>query len=248
MLHSHTYGSGHDVWLALHGWGGSHLTFAPLEPQLPEGVRLIAVDMPGYGRSPAVQQWSMEEYLAPLVALIDSMPEQQFSLIGNCSGAIFGLEAALRRPDRFSRLVLIDPFAWLPWYFRIFLLPFAGRLFYLTAFANPVGRVLANVALSKHRKEDVSITESFTRVDHDAALKTLRLLSTVHGASTYRQVANPVSILRGERTFAAVTQSIADWLVNWPQAPVHVVSGAGHLPILENPALVAQLAFHEGSS
>jgi pimeloyl-ACP methyl ester carboxylesterase len=182
------------------------------------------------------------------VALIDSMPEQQFSLIGNCSGAIFGLEAALRRPGRFSRLVLIDPFAWLPWYFRIFLLPFAGRLFYLTAFANPVGRVLANVALSKHRKEDVSITESFTRVDHDAALKTLRLLSTVHGASTYRQVAHPVSILRGERTFAAVTQSIADWLVNWPQAPVHVVSGAGHLPILENPALVAQLAFHEGSS
>jgi len=248
MLHSHTYGSGHDVWLALHGWGGSHLTFAPLAPHLPEGVRLIAVDMPGYGRSPAVAQWSMEAYLAPLGELIDALPEGQFSLIGNCSGAIFGLEAVLRRPERFSRLVLIDPFAWLPWYFRLFLLPFAGRLFYLTAFANPVGRVLANVALSRHRKEDVSITESFTRVDHDAALKTLRLLSTVRGARTYQQVHHPVSILRGERTFAAVTQSIADWLANWPHAPVHVVAGAGHLPILENPALVAQLAFHEGSS
>lgn len=245
MLHSQTYGAGDNVWLALHGWGGSHLTFAPLASELPEDVRLIAVDMPGYGRSVAVADWSMEAYMAPLVELIDSLPDRQFALLGNCSGAIFGLEAVLRRPERFSRLVLIDPFAWVPWYFRLFLVPFAGRLFYLTAFANPIGRVLANMALAKHRREGVSITESFTRVDHDAALKTLRLLSTVPGAVTYRQVSHPVSILRGQRTFAAVTESIVDWLKNWPNAPVHVVTGAGHLPILENPALVAQLAFEE---
>jgi len=248
MLHSQTYGTGNEVWLALHGWGGSHLTFAPLAPELPEGVRLLAVDLPGYGRSAAVSQWSMDAYIAPLVELIDSLPDQKVALLGNCSGAIFGLEAVLRRPERFSRLVLIDPFAWVPWYFRIFLLPIAGRLFYLTAFANPIGRVLANVALAKHRREDVSITESFTRVDHNAALKTLRLLSTVPGADTYRDVMHPVSIVRGQRTFAAVMQSIVDWQKNWPGAPVHVVSNAGHLPILENPALVAQLAFHEGSS
>jgi hypothetical protein len=49
---------------------------------------------------------------------------------GNCSGAILGLLAYEMIPSRIRRFVLIDPFAFLPWYFKVFVHPSFGRLAY----------------------------------------------------------------------------------------------------------------------
>ncbi|HEV2666776.1 MAG TPA: alpha/beta fold hydrolase, partial [Blastocatellia bacterium] len=159
-MHIECYGSGSRVYFGLHGWSGDHATFAPLAVYLPAGVALYSADLPGYGRSPAPRRWELAEItdeIASEVVAIDS----PVTIIGNCSGAVFALLAAERLPLRIERLILIDPFAYLPWYFKIFLHKRIGRYAYYSTFANPLGRWLTNLSLSKHRTAETDLTESF---------------------------------------------------------------------------------------
>src|SRR5262249_8184627 len=144
------YGSGSRVYFGLHGWSGDHATFAPLTRYLPAGAALYSADLPGSGSSPAPRRWELAaitEDTAGAIAGVDS----PVTVIGNCSGAVFALLVAERLAGRIDRLILIDPFAYLPWYFKIFLNKRIGRYAYYSTFANPVGRWLTNLSLGKHR-------------------------------------------------------------------------------------------------
>ncbi|HEY6403337.1 MAG TPA: alpha/beta fold hydrolase, partial [Blastocatellia bacterium] len=138
-MHVECYGSGSRVYFGLHGWSGDHSTFAPLAAYMPASAALYSADLPGYGRSPAPRRWELAEItdeITRAIAAIDS----QVTVIGNCSGAVFALLAAERLTGHIERLILIDPVAYLPLYFKIFLDKRIGRYAYYSTFANPLGR------------------------------------------------------------------------------------------------------------
>ena len=236
------YGSGSRVYFGLHGWSGDHATFAPLAARLPAGAALYSADLPGYGRSPAPRSWelaSITDEIAGVIAGVDS----PVTVIGNCSGAVFALLAAERLPRHIERLILIDPFAYLPWYFKIFLNKRIGRYAYYSTFANPVGRWLTNLSLSKHRAADTNLTESFVSVSHDVAYRYLALLGELDGVARFSRLLLPVDLIYGARTFGAVKESIALWRGVWPHARCHELAGAGHLPIQEATGQLSEIVF-----
>jgi pimeloyl-ACP methyl ester carboxylesterase len=243
MMHGERFGSGPDVYVGVHGWGGSHATFLPLVPHLPESAMLHAVDLPGYGRSRWRAVDSASGIAQEIAAFIESLDTPRVTLIGNCSGAILGLLTNELVPSRIARFVLIDPFAFLPWYFKVFVNPTYGRIAYHSTFANPLGRWATNLSLKKNRTAESDLTRSFENVDHEVSLRYLTLLDAVASIERFRPVAVPIDIAYGARTFGAVRQSVAMWRALWPQAQAHVIVGAGHLPIEEAPAAVARIAF-----
>jgi pimeloyl-ACP methyl ester carboxylesterase len=241
-MHIECYGSGPRVYFGLHGWSGDHSTFAPLAAYLPAGVALYSADLPGYGRSPEPQRWELMEItdeIARAIAGVDS----PVTVIGNCSGAVFALLAAERLAERIERLILIDPFAYLPWYFKIFLHKRIGRYAYYSTFANPVGRWLTNLSLSKHRAADTNLTESFVAVRHDVAYSYLALLGKLDDIARFSRLRLPVDLLYGARTFGAVKESVALWRGVWPHARCHELAGAGHLPIQEATGQLSEIVF-----
>ena len=151
MIHAERYGSGPEIYVGVHGWGGSHKTFAPIVPHLPASASLLAIDLPGYGRSPWQPVDTALEIAAQVAAFIDATARAPVTLVGNCSGAILGLLAYSLVPDRIGRLVLIDPFAFLPWYFKVFVHRPYGPIAYRSTFANPIGRWLTNLSLRNKR-------------------------------------------------------------------------------------------------
>lgn len=241
-MYVHRWGHGPRLVLALHGWGGTHATFEPLLPWLAEDVTLIAPDLPGYGASRPPAVWTEEALTAPLLELLDTLPAP-VTLLGNCSGAIIGMLTALRRPASFERLVLIDPFASTPWYFRIFVQPIVGRFFYEVTFRNPIGRLLGNSATAAHRHERTDMFASFAEIPASTALGTLGLLTAVGQASHFASLRLETDLLHGERTFAAIRRGLHTWRAQWPHARVHEIGGAGHLPIIEASASVASFVF-----
>lgn len=243
MLNTRTIGSGDDIYLALHGWSGSTRTFDPLASLLPTNVRLLAVDLPGAGRSPAPAEWTRRQIDEALVELIDSIDAPRLHLLGNCSGAILGLSAARLRADRFDRVVIIDPFAFVPWYFKLFLAPVAGKVMYYSTFANPAGRWLTNGALARHRTNNTDLTDSFNEVNHPATLGTLQVLDEIGVIDSFKGVGRSHVVLHGERTFGAVRQSLALWQALWPDVRIVELAGSGHLPIQEVPEALASAAF-----
>jgi pimeloyl-ACP methyl ester carboxylesterase len=239
-------GSGPRLFLGLHGWSGTHDSFAPLIHDLPEDCTFYSVDLPGCGRSEDLNTWSLSALTTSLVDVARSIPGP-FTLIGNCSGALLGLLAAQQLKGRIHRMLLIDPFAEYPWYFRIFLWPVLGPLAYYVTFANPLGRWIANLSLMDRRTESTSLTGGFSGVRHRSTYRYLRLFESYPSPDSFRDLEMPIDLIYGENTFAAVLRSIPRWQLVWPQAQAWKISGAGHLPMLEAPALIREILIKEGS-
>lgn len=242
-MHLERYGSGSDVYIGLHGWSGDHTTFAPLLPYLPANVSLYSADLPGCGQSPAPLRWELAAIAEDITETISKIKAQEVTLIGNCSGALLGLLAANRIPHKFQRLVLIDPFAFWPWYFKVFIAPGFGKYAYYSTFANPVGRWLTNRSLKARRTADSDLTQSFTAINHESVYRYLMLLTGIDGIAQFNSLRMPIDIVYGERTFSAVKQSAALWRSIWPQAHCWELKGAGHLPIEEVTTQLSELIF-----
>lgn len=239
------YGQGERIFFGLHGWSGDHTTFAPLEPFIPADATLISVDLPGYGRSPAPRMWTLTALARALAAEIERL-DAPLTLIGNCSGALLALSAMTVAPQlsaRIERLVLIDPFAYAPWYFKLFVAPPLGHYAYLTTFANPVGRWITNRSLKNKRAAATDLTGSFRAIDHAVSYRYLQLLTAIDGIAQWGWIKQPVDIVYGARSFAAIKRSAQFWQQLWPQAHLFELAGAGHLPLLEAPAELSRIVF-----
>jgi pimeloyl-ACP methyl ester carboxylesterase len=216
---------------------------------MPDDAVLYSADLPGYGRSSEPREWQLaaiaEEVLEAVHAIRAQTGTNTVTLIGNCSGAIIGMLAAQRMSWAFERLVLIDPFAYVPWYFTLFVAARFGKYAYYSTFANPVGRWLTNLSLKSRRGEKTDLTASFTRVNHQTTYRYLQLLASIGGFTQFGDLQMPIDILHGERTFKAVKESAMMYKSIWPQARYVTLAGAGHLPIEEATAQVCAILFQK---
>lgn len=246
------HGRGPRVYFALHGWGGDRRTFAPLAPYVPTEASLYGADLPGCGDSPAPRAWSVGAVIEEIVEAVreitpvSRVTPLRLTFVGNCGGAVFALLAAEALGGKVGRVVMIDPFAYLPRYFRLFLAGDFGRRAYSATFANPVGRWVTNQTLRGRRAGASDLTASFAEADHEAARRYLALYDEVRSVERFRGFAAPVDIAHGEKTFGAVRKSLALWTDVLPRARVRELAGAGHQPIAEAPALTARIVFDAG--
>ncbi len=103
--------------LVLHGWPQHHYVYRDLLADPPEGLRIIAPDLPGYGWSgPAPHRWAKEDVVSDLLALMDAMGlDKDVLLVGHDWGGWIGFRMVLREPERFrGYLVLNMAHPWAP--------------------------------------------------------------------------------------------------------------------------------------
>jgi CubicO group peptidase (beta-lactamase class C family)/predicted alpha/beta-hydrolase family hydrolase len=100
--------------IALHPLGLDSSAFAGVAAALARrGLRTIAVDLPGFGRTPAPEGGLTPAVLAAPVITLARELETPPVLVGVSLGGRVALEAALRAPDAFRALVAVAPY--LPW-------------------------------------------------------------------------------------------------------------------------------------
>jgi pimeloyl-ACP methyl ester carboxylesterase len=85
----------HSVWIlqtryfAHHGWN------------------VLALDLPGHGKSEGEPPVSVEEAADFVIALLDAAKVKDAALVGHSFGALVALEAAARAPSRVTKLALV---------------------------------------------------------------------------------------------------------------------------------------------
>jgi 2-hydroxy-6-oxonona-2,4-dienedioate hydrolase len=105
-IHLHDAGHGSTVVL-LHGSGPGATAwsnFGPNIPVLARHHRVLAIDMPGWGRSPAARV-AERDHAATLGQVLDALNIDRVAVIGNSMGAVTSLAFAVREPDRVSHVV-----------------------------------------------------------------------------------------------------------------------------------------------
>lgn len=96
--------------LALHGWLDNAGTFDGLAPLLP-GLRLVAIDLPGHGRSDhrsADAPQHFIDYLPFVADALDGLGWERAHLMGHSMGGGVCAMFAGALPDRVDRLVLLE--------------------------------------------------------------------------------------------------------------------------------------------
>ena len=96
--------------LALHGWLDNAASFVPLAPYL-DDVDLVAIDLPGHGRSahlPPGADYSFAGALHSVLDAADALGWDTFALLGHSMGAGIGSLIAAGCPQRIERGVFIE--------------------------------------------------------------------------------------------------------------------------------------------
>ena len=85
----------HSVWTLLARWCAHH------------GRSVLALDLPGHGRSDGPPLPDVESTADWVLAVLDAAGVSQAALVGHSMGSLIALEAAARAPERVTRLVMV---------------------------------------------------------------------------------------------------------------------------------------------
>lgn len=217
----------------LHGFGADLLTWQLCLVPLAAHYRLIALDLPGHGRTTAdvgaANLAFMTEWLDEAFDVLDI---DEAAIVAHSMGAKIALGFALSHPHRIRQLALISPAG----------LGGEFHLDTLDAFlADPAhGEALARQLLGPRGS---NLTGTLARSLTDAAgpargdaLKRLLGQSKAYGLALspegfdWSRIRVPVTIMWGDHD-RLIPLPAARRLP--PQAPLHVIAGAGHLPHME---------------
>lgn len=109
------------------------------------GLRLLAVDRPGFGQSTFQSGRAVGDWPADVAALADALGLGRFSIVAVSGGAPYALACAVSLADRLARLVLMCPLGPLEVLGTKGMLAQDGALLALAAHAPPIARAVARL-------------------------------------------------------------------------------------------------------
>jgi pimeloyl-ACP methyl ester carboxylesterase len=209
--------------LLIHGLGASYRWFFPLFPALTSAnLRLVALDLPGFGRSPG-PVLSIAAAAREVVDLADRLGFARFSLCGHSMGAAIAAHLAGNFGSRVRRLALIDS-AGLPdlppkrWLVRL-LQPWSWcpPRFYATLIGDVLRAGPRNMAAG---------ARDLRRYDIRPALDQVRV---------------PTLVIWGERDALTPLEHAHLIVERLADGRLEVISGARHLPMVSHPEATGRL-------
>ena len=251
----------------VHGLGGSHINWIGLAPLMSGYVRGVAVDLPGFGLTPAAgRRTTVSANAQVLKRFLREVVGEQVVLVGNSMGGLISMMVTAEAPDLVSGLVLIDPV--LPLARGVRVDPAVGKQFLLNGVPGVgewvlarryarvparqrVSEVLARCCLDAQRVPDemleklIELEESLTGQRDHAACQLAAARSIVRGLawtpSYWRRMAaigQPVLLVHGTHDRLVPIASAQQAAKRLPQW-TFVELEAGHIPQMETPQLVA---------
>ena len=234
------------ILLLIHGVGAeAGSIWDNLLPDLARKYHVVALDLPGFGRSSKGNQlYSPEAQAAFLDWLINSLPGKPVTLVGHSLGGAVALMYAARYGSELDRLILIDSVGLLhrlavsqnfARQFLKFDLPFTSP-----EIENSLGSI-ASLLLEKtsHLPLDAKLLlsspflrEKFLTAD-PVRIAALAMVETDYSL-LLEKISSPTWLIWGAKDEVASLRvaKILDW--NLPQVKMRILPGQGHSPMLDD--------------
>jgi len=247
------------VVLLVHGLGGRWQHWAENLAGLAEHARVVALDLPGFGRSsPPRGGYAVDGFADVVAALARELALPPVTVVGHSLGALVALRLAHRHPDLVSSVVLaggtVGAFA------EVLGLRRAGHqlrhrprtvaatlLEVMTAGLPVPGlvrrQVVARTWLRRlllwpylHRPADMPATGIAALVDGvgtHGVLRIARSVATMRVDRWLHEVDHPVLAIGGEHDHVAPLDQLAAFARAVPASETVVLAGVGHMVMLE---------------
>jgi pimeloyl-ACP methyl ester carboxylesterase len=243
-----TTGRGSPV-LLVHGLGAASEHWTLTMQALAARHRVIALDLPGSGRSGRSAQLPTLAAAADLITrFLDALDIDQSDLIGNSLGALICLETAVRHRERVRRLVVSNSVGFgheIHWFWRL-------------ASVRPIGRVLFELNRWLALRGMISMFDRAGGLDRPARSRTRRWVARPDLGATLAEATRAGVSLWGQRAVidrrGALATLAVPTLIVWggrdpivpsahgkaaaeaiPGARFALIDEAGHQPHLEQP-------------
>ncbi|MEZ5537161.1 MAG: alpha/beta hydrolase [Thiolinea sp.] len=226
--------------ICLHGIGGSYASFMPQLEQLSSIKRVIAWNMPGYGRSPLLAETSFTGLAESLLQFMDALSIDQAHLLGHSIGGMLAQELAFRHPERVASLALLGTTA-----------AFGGRddrfkQQFLRARLQPLDEGLTMPELAaqfvpqitgSHADKAVleGATATMSEMPEASYRAILACLVTFNRYQDTPRLTMPACLIAGAEDNNAPVATMQKMAAKMSQAEFHVLDGVGHLINLEAP-------------
>jgi pimeloyl-ACP methyl ester carboxylesterase len=234
----------------VHGNPGPMDDWADLAPTVATFVRVVAMDMPGYGRAerPRNFDYTVSGYARYLGALLDDLAVERAHLVLHDFGGPWGLQWALEHPDRLASLVLINcgVMEGYRWHFfaRIWQTPILGELAQLTTTRWGMHRTLNRMNPRPLPRQFIDRVMTFADWGHKrAVLKLYRASKNLgNSAAAFRDAPFakelPTCVLWGAGDPFGPVEFAEKQKRYFPRAEVHVLEGLGHWPFIDDASAV----------
>ncbi|HPU13905.1 MAG TPA: alpha/beta hydrolase [Aeromicrobium sp.] len=242
--------------LLLHGFGASLEFWRHAAEDLSDHYRVVALDLPGFGRSDSPADFSIDAQLPVLAGFLDALGIERCHVVGHSMGTLVACEFTAAHPERVDRVVLASGpitsvLSLLKRPVRTLLKRPQVATFYVEAISagKPVPpktreAVLAKksmrwTALRAFAPNPWELAEADVSVLLDAAgapgaAPTLRQGKTYRPDAAYRELSRPVWLIGGTRDTICPPADLREFSAAHTFVKgIHLIDGVGHLPMFE---------------
>jgi len=225
----------HPPVILIHGAGSHHLCW-PVEIRRLKGYRVLALDLPGHGRSEEAGQQTISAYSQKVLDFMEAVGIYQAVLVGHAMGGAIALMMAKMHPERVLGIGVISSGAYLKVPKELledlaspFTLPLALKLLQDRLFGADV-----TTAVSKLVMQTLKETRPGVLYGDWQACERFDLRSEVE------KIATPAWVAMGMQD-RLVSPACALFLASqMPKAQLQWIPPAGHMVILEKPQELCQ--------
>ena len=237
----------------VHGNPGSRRDWDDLLTRVAAFSRAVAFDLPGFGRAdkPEAFDYTVEGYAHFLQAALDQLGVEHAHLVLHDFGGPWGLEWAVRNPDKLASAVLINTGALIDysWHYlaRIWRTPVAGEVFQATTTRSGLRTALRHG--NPRGLPRAFVDRMYDDMDGGTSRAILSLYRATHDpgavgrrhADALAPLDRPALVLWGAHDpYIPVAMAERQRQV-FPSAQVKILDGSGHWPFADDPDGVGRL-------
>ena len=269
-LHGIEFGGEGQLVLLVHGLSGSAVNWVDVADSLKAYGKVMAPELPGFGRTPpAGRRPSLEAQAELLAEFIRRESDPPALVVGNSMGAMVAMVLAGRHPELVDRLVLLNTPAPSPTFVGmapvwllvmvLYLIPGVNRglLTWLHRQGTPEQRTDAGIDLIAARRDRIPRSTRRLHFQVTAERNTMPWMHDVHLEAYRSVIRNLVPYSRFDRMVRRVTVptlmlhgtldlvvpiAAAERLASArPDWTYRPLVGVGHIPMMESPELCLEL-------
>lgn len=218
-------GSGAVTYVLVHGIGISSRYFERLIPVLAQHARVVAVDLPGFGRAPKPgRRMTVEDFADSVAEVIDRLGLGGCVVVGHSMGAQVATRVARVRSDAVSAVALIGP-----------VMDVRDRN------ALRAAALLARDTLGESPRGNWLVLTDYMRCGLRWYLSVLPSMLSYRIEDDLPHLRHPVVVIRGARDPIARTAWVAALAARARAGEARTVAGSHHLVIHSEPGATAAL-------